>query len=63
MIVIGTEPLSMIFLNTMFHIALIRVKICMGEEKYGEIRFGPLFKWSAYLSDSYMDVNTKQAVQ
>jgi hypothetical protein len=63
MMVIETEPFSIIFLKTMFHIALIRVKICMGEEKYGEIRFGPLFKWSAYLSDSYMDLNTKQVVQ
>jgi len=35
----------------------------MGEEKYGEIRFGPLFKWPTYLSDGHMDVNTKQVVQ
>jgi hypothetical protein len=63
MIVIETQPFSVIFLNRMFHTALNRVKICMGEETCGEIQFGPLFKLSACLFDSYRDVNTKQAVE
>jgi len=63
MIVIKTQSFSVIFLKRMFHIALNRVKIFEGEEKCGEIRFGPVFKLSACLSDSYRDVNTKHAVQ